>query len=190
MLLLLYSQPTTADVFAAAIEEIKKADIFSKTLPYDVIVNIKKYALLNLLKKFESVLAFIRRVTWNAMDEILFLPQILFDVTEMLNYMRDVFGNRILADDVFIELADPWKTSDDAWEEFTLPFLTDNQEHRDFPSNPNITWEIAEVNPIIPYEDPVNVQTAHNNLFGLVQHKRCIKKSPRKNKKHNVRNNA
>jgi hypothetical protein len=116
------------------------------------------------------------------MDEILFLPQILFDVTEMLNYMRDVFGNRILADDVFIELADPWKTPNDAWEEFTLPFLTNNQEHRDFPSNPNITWEIAEVNPIIPYEDP--------SVPVNVRHKKCIKKSPKKNKKYNVRNNA
>jgi hypothetical protein len=65
-------QLTTADIFAAVIEEINKADILSKILPFDLIPNIKKYTLLNVLKEFERVLAVIRKEFWYGIDELLF----------------------------------------------------------------------------------------------------------------------
>jgi len=199
-------QLTTAAIFAAAIEEINKADILSKILPFDLIPNIKKYTLLNVLKEFERVLVAIRTEFWYGIDELLFLPQILFDVIEMLNYTRDVFGNRILENGEFIELADPRQ----------YPFITwdivraDPDRPRDYSrvsSNPNITWEIVESNRDVPYGGspvPNNIRISQNNVFGLVQYKKhkeqnhkttkpttnALRSRREKNKKHNVRSNA
>ncbi len=199
-------QLTTAAIFAAAIEEINKADILSKTLPYDVIANIKKYTLLNVLKEFERVLVVIRTEICFGIDELLFLPQILFDVTEMLNYTRDVFGNRILENGEFIELVYPRQN----------PFITWDivQANPDRPwnyttlsRNPNITWEIVESNRDVPYGGspvPNNIRISQNNVFKLVQYKKhkeqnhkttkpitdALRSRREKNKKHHVRNNA
>jgi len=208
-------QLTTAAIFAAAIEEINKADILSKILPFDLIPNIKKYTLLNVLKEFERVLFVIRTEFWYGNNELLFLPQILFDVTEMLNYTRDVFGNRILEHGVFIELADLWQNTEDDWEEFTFPFFNlDNTLYYSWvSSNPTITWkigkswEIVEPNRDISYVGspvPNNIRISQNNIFGLVQYKKhkeqnhkttkpttdALRSRREKNKKHNVRSNA
>ena len=201
-------QLTTAAIFAAAIEEINKADILSKILPFDLIPNIKKYTLLNVLKEFERVLVAIRTEFWYGIDELRFLPQILFDVTEMLNYTRDVFGNRILEHGIFMELADPGQNTEDDWEEFTLPFNSDTpRDYSRVSSNPNITWEIVESNRDVPYGGspvPNNIRISQNNVFGLVQYKKhkeqnhkttkpttdASKSRREKNKKHNVRSNA
>jgi hypothetical protein len=204
-------QLTTAAIFAAAIEEINKAEILSKILPFDLIPNIKKYTLLNVLKEFERVLFAIRTEFWYGNNELLFLPQILFDVTEMLNYTRDVFGTRILENEEFVELADLWKSPiiwdvvqvnpDRPWNYTTLS------------QNPNITWEIVtsweivEPNRDVSYGGspvPNNIRISQNNVFGLVQYKKhkeqnhnitkpttdALRSRREKNKKHNVRCNA
>ncbi len=186
---------STADTFAAAIEEINKADILSKTLPYDVIFNIKKHALLNVLKEYKYRLKYLCRQDWLSYEDLNFGLHILHDVADMLYYVRDVFGNRILENIESVDFVYPldknptitWGIERRTVDELTMTmvlkwylripdwygrnsnFLTHFEPEYEDEGNPTISQDYVE--PVY-----VNVRNLHNNPFGLVQ--------PSKLKKH------